>query len=210
MMNNLLFDEETHTYTQNGIVLPSVTEILQFLSVSTHDNANPILRQQAADRGTRIHEATILYDFLGFDADVIDFDIWKYIHAYGDFVRDYRIKRYLLTEEAIANGEYAGTLDRLAIIDGELTIIDFKTGTTVDPRKEAAQLYAYAKLLADNRFNGIDSWKSFKGIIVRLKKDGTYAVQKRDLEKGQRFFCKCKELYDMIKEDKEKHGTRNS
>lgn len=208
--HNISFDEENHIYTVDGKTVPSVTEILRPLSVDTMELANPILREQAASRGSRVHEATIVYDYEGLDEEVIDNDICLYIKAYADFVRDYRIKYYVLTETPISNGEYAGTLDRLAFIDGRFTVIDFKTGTTVDPRKEAAQLYAYARLLADNEFNGIDSYQRFNGFIVRLKKDGTYAVQERDLDVGKAFFDKCYELFNMIKEDKGKHGKRNS
>lgn len=208
--HNISFDEESHIYTVDGKTVPSVTQILKFLSADTSEFANQILRDQAADRGTRIHEATIVYDYEGLDEEVIDNDIYLYVKAYADFVRDYRIKYYVLTEAPISNGEYAGTLDRLAFIDGRYTVIDFKTGTTVDPRKEAAQLYAYAQLLAENAFATTDSYKQFNGFIVRLKKDGTYSVQERDLEVGKAFFDKCFELYKMIKEDKDKHGKRNS
>lgn len=208
--HNISFDEENHIYTVDGKTVPSVTEILRPLSVDTMELANPILREQAASRGSRVHEATIVYDYEGMDDELIDHDIFLYVKAYADFVRDYRVKYYVMTETALSNGEYAGTLDRLAYIDGKYTVIDFKTGTTVDPRKEAAQLYAYAQLLTDNEFQGIDSYKQFNGFILRLKKDGTYAVQERDLDKGKLFFDKCKELYMMVKEDKDRNGKRKS
>jgi hypothetical protein len=197
----LEFDEEKHIYRANGVIVPSVTEILKFLSVDTSANASPYLRQQAADRGTRIHEATIIYDYAGMDDELIDADIYPYIKAYADFVRDYRIRGYLLTEHALTNGEYAGTLDRLAVIDGKITVIDFKTGTTVDKLKEAAQLYAYAKLLADNEMYR-DRYGDFGAFVLRLKRDGTYTVQERNIYRGKVFFEKCKELYQLIKEEK--------
>lgn len=208
--HNIQFDEESHVYTVDGKTVPSVTEILKPLSADTAEFANPILREQAANRGSRVHEATIFYDYNGMDDEVIEPDIYPYIKAYADFIRDYRIKYYILTECPVSNGEYAGTLDRLAFIDGKYTVIDFKTGTTVDPRKESAQLYAYAQLLAENGFATTESYKQYEGFILRLKKDGTYTVQNRDLETGKLFFDKCKELYFMIKEDKSKHGKRKS
>jgi hypothetical protein len=198
---NIEFDEENHIYKVDGKKVPSVTEILKFLSVDTSENANAYLRELAADRGTRVHEATIIYDYEGYDPDVIDYDIEDYIKAYAEFVRDYRIKGYILTEYQVTNGEYAGTLDRLAYIDGRQTLIDFKTGTTVDPRKEAAQLYAYANLLVSNHIYGF-TYHDFDAFILRLKKDGTYTVQSRDLEKGKQFFDQCFSLYKLIEGDK--------
>lgn len=198
---NIEFDENKHLYKVDGVPVPSVTEILKFLSVDAVENANAYLREVAADRGTRVHEATVIYDYEGFDPDVIDYDIADYIKGYADFVRDYRIKGYPLTEFQITNGWYAGTLDRLAWIDGKPTVIDFKTGTTVDPRKEAAQLYAYANLLGQNGIYG-NKYDDFDCFILRLKRDGTYTVQQRDMEKGKLFFNFCYQLYQMIEGDK--------
>ena len=205
MKYNLQFDEEHHIYTVDGVEVPSVTEIVQFLSVGTAAAASPWQRNMAAALGTRVHQATVLYDYIGLDLDMYDYDVFPYIRGYSDFVRDYRINGYILTEQRITNGDYAGTLDRLGMIDGKLTVIDFKTGTTIDPRKEAAQLYGYAKILADNGFLGKDFFYDFRGMIVRLSKDGKYKAVERNLYCGKLFFEKCRDVDSLIKEDK-KHG----
>lgn len=207
MSYKIEFDAEKHIYTVDGVRVPSVTEILRFLSVDTAASAAPWMRAQAAEIGTAVHEATVLYDYVGFDEELYDVIVLPYIKGYHDFKRDYRIKDYILTEEKITNGAYAGALDRLVMLDRKPTILDFKSGTTVDPRKEAGQVYGYAKILADNRFLGYTHYSDFAGMIVRLKRDGSYQAIYRDLQRGRIFFEHCRELNDLITEDK-KHGNR--
>ena len=200
------FNAERHEYTVDGRIVPSVTEIIKYLTIDTFATANPILKQIAADLGTRVHESTVLYDYIGDDMEVYDHDVYPFIKAYSRFVRDYGIKGYVFSEHIISNGEYAGTLDRLAIIDGQLTVIDLKTGTTSNPRAFAAQLYGYAKILSDSYGYRIED---IKGLIVKLKKDGTYSAVYYDLNRGKEFFDACLGLWKMTQEDKKTHG-RNS
>lgn len=54
----LEFDEETHTYTLNGKVLPSVTKLLDD---GTYKDVDPVILQKACDRGHEIHKEIELY-----------------------------------------------------------------------------------------------------------------------------------------------------
>ena len=84
---NIQFNEERHEYSVDGVIVPSVSEILKPLTVDTVEKAKPWLRDIAADRGTRIHQATMLMDY-GEDVE-IDADIEGYIKAYQRFLDDY-------------------------------------------------------------------------------------------------------------------------
>lgn len=196
------FNEDQHIYTVDGKVVPSVTEIIKFLTIDTFATANHALKLIAANKGTRVHESTVVYDYEAWDFDY-DSDIIGYIQAYARFVRDYGIKDYIQTEHIISNGEYAGTLDRLAMIDGKKTVIDLKTGTTSNLRAFSAQLYGYAKILADTIGGSLED---YRGMIVKLKKDGTYSAIQYDLNRGKTFFNACFNLWKMIQEDKNTHG----
>lgn len=205
MTMKIEFNEEQHIYTVDGRIVPSVTEIIKFLNIDTFATANTVLKQIAADKGTRVHESTVIFDYEAWEFEY-DSDIIGYIKAYSRFVRDYGIKSYIQTEHIISNGEYAGTLDRLAIIDGKKTVIDLKTGTTSNPRAFAAQLYGYAKILVDI---GNGSLNDYAGMIVKLKKDGTYSAIQYDLNRGKTFFNACFNLWKMIQEDKTNGRTSN-
>ena len=58
----LTFDEATHTYTLDGIQLPSVTEVTRFCAYD-YKSDRPWLAEAAARRGTAVHEACALIDY---------------------------------------------------------------------------------------------------------------------------------------------------
>lgn len=171
-MSKVVFEESTHTYTVDGQVLPSVTEICRFLSYDVAVGANTVMRDYAADRGTRIHEACTLYDFEGDDAEV-DGDIVGYVQAYAAFKRDYNITDWMYYEKPLGSVElgYAGTPDRIGFIDGRLTIVDLKSGTKINKHNLECQLNGYGTLAKSPLDLNIEQlWG------LQLKKDGTYRV----------------------------------
>ena len=199
-MAKLIFNEERHEYSIGGVILPSVTEICRFLTMDVAEGANKEMRDAAAERGTRIHEACTMHDFEGDECEV-DGDIVGYVEAYAAFKRDYKIAEWLLYEHPMGSLErfYAGTLDRICYMDGSPTIIDIKSGTTVNKLVWAAQLKGYELLLRDemeenhnDEFNPLD----LRSAILKLKKDGKYTLY-RDLPHGEIFF-KCNELMREI------------
>ena len=58
------FEEATHTYTKNGVILPSVTEITRFLAYD-YKTDRPWLAEEAARRGTAVHEACTMFPAIG-------------------------------------------------------------------------------------------------------------------------------------------------
>lgn len=195
----LEFDKERHEYRADGKVIPSVTQILKFLSVDTATNANPMLRDAAARRGSRIHEATEQYEKYGeIDEDLIDAETAPYIEAYIDWVRETGAET-LFAEKMMTDGEVAGTADRIVNVNGETAIVDIKTGSSVDVRQVSAQCYKYAALATHY---GIKATKLY---VLQLKKDGKYSFRELDWIRGSTFFEVCYTLYRMIEEDKKKN-----
>lgn len=81
------FNEATHTYTKNGVILPSVTEITRFLAYD-YKTDRPWLAEEAARRGTAVHEACMLMDY-GEEPEELP-EIAGYLTAYRRFLADYR------------------------------------------------------------------------------------------------------------------------
>lgn len=168
----LEFDEATHTYRLDGQVLPSVTQIIRFLNYDTAENAKSWLRDVAADRGSRVHAYTADID-MGAEPENYDWDCVGYIQAYKSFLRDYNPQWTHI--EAVAGSlelGYAGTIDRIGRIDGETTIVDFKTGSKIHVDALTAQLHGYTWLAMNNKL--CDSMP--KRLGVQLKRDGTYRL----------------------------------
>ena len=179
-MAEFLFDEDTHTYTLDGVVIPSVTEICAPITCGKYPPGGVV--QQAAARGTRVHELCALYDM---DAlpDEIEAGLVGYVKAWAAFCRDYKpvwthieLPLYGSPDTGLP---FAGTLDRIGEIDGRTRVVDIKTAASLDrPAKVALceQIGGY-ECLAD--LNGIDV--SFgAGMGVQLFANGNYRVHRTE------------------------------
>ncbi len=145
------FDPEKHVYTLNGIVVPSVTQVLEeerFIDFSGIPDAT---LDQAKARGTYVH--TVLHYYLEGDFDVDDCD--PRFRGYVDSALEYL---HRLNKRALRNAQgvaiaveyrfwhprrmFAGTIDYLGWDDDEvLSIDDWKTG---EPSDVAAPLQTAA------------------------------------------------------------------
>lgn len=173
-MSEVHFDEASHTYTVDGVELPSVTQICRFLHVDTAEKAKPWLRDLAADRGSRIHAYTVMLDY-GEEPGEADEDCAGYLNAYRRFLRDYKPQWFgIETVMGSLRLGYAGTCDRYGIVAGREVVVDIKTGSSVNKVAVCSQLEAYACLLMEEKNffpNGC--------CVLLLRKDGTYEY--RDL-----------------------------
>lgn len=88
---------------------------------------------------------------------------------------------YIETEQAIWHKQllYAGTLDLIALVDGVLTLVDYKTTYRINDMLTAVQLEAYLRAL-ESQGKGADG-----KAILQLRKNGTYCYKEypaHDLE----------------------------
>lgn len=171
----LTFDEATHTYTLDGIQLPSVTEITRFCAYD-YKSDRPWLAEAAARRGTAVHEACALIDY-GEEPEETP-EIAGYLKAYRRFLADYKPDWQLIEHpmgSLALDAGYAGTLDRFGTLNGNPAILDIKTGQLHDAAL-IAQLTAYANLwlyqLEDDPLPPFPSLYALK-----LSKDGTYELR---------------------------------
>ena len=180
-MEEFLFDEATHTYTLDGVVIPSVTEICAPITYGKYPPVGVV--QQAAARGTRVHELCALYDM---DAlpDEIEAELVGYVKAWAAFCRDYKpVWAHIelpLYGEIDTGLPFAGTLDRIGKIDGRTQVVDIKTTASLDqPAKVAlcAQTCGYEWLVDLNDIATLSGC----GMGVQLFEDGKYRVHRSDV-----------------------------
>lgn len=167
----LTFDERTHTYTVDGVPLPSVTEVTRFLAYD-YKSDRPWLAEQAARRGTAVHEACALIDYGETPEETPEFA--GYLTAYRRFLHDYK-PDWELIEFPMGSLDlgYAGTMDRCGMIDGERCVLDIKTGQ-LHYTAVSAQLTAYAMLYKLSPHCS-DLYGGLK--VLKLSKDGTYILR---------------------------------
>lgn len=192
------FDERTHTYTIDGVEVPSVTQICSILTADKY-SGNQAIIDAARARGTAVHELCEAYDYG--TPEEVPTELAGYVKAWMDFCRDYRPEWLYIEHQMYSKDfEFAGTCDRIGIIDGKKAIVDIKTTASMDRASKvslAAQLYGY---------NVLHNYGAETGIGVQLKKDGSYTVHdiKTIAEKllpltgAERIFFNCQDIYFAI------------
>lgn len=157
----MTFDPKTHTYTLNGEILPSVSQIAN-QGAKFYGNA-----KEAMDRGTRIHEATAYLDSLGLSILDVDDDIHGYVRAWQNFLLRTNAKVKLV--ETLLWSEqhkFAGTMDRFLEIEGKGYVVDLKSGSPANwhPWQLAGYSIALAERQPELQIDG--------GIVVYVKESG--------------------------------------
>lgn len=143
--NEIIFDELSHTYTLNGVVLPSVTQVMKRLSKEYYTDINQAVIEKAGKRGTKVHQAIELYETMGvYDEQVKDY-VLQYLRAKSAY-KFTPIKQELM----LTNGIYCGTVDMIANMNDKLVLIDLKATSKINDILVEVQLAGYRQLLSDN------------------------------------------------------------
>ena len=163
----LEFDEKTHTYKLNGLVIPSVTTLMKVLSDAEYDGVRDGVLENAANRGTAVHNA--IENYINFGIEDISEELKPYFLAFLRFLSD-KQPNILATEKKVYHRflRYAGTVDFICEIDGKVYLIDFKTTAVLMKMLTEVQLEAYKKALESHGIK-IDA-----KAVLHLRKDGTY------------------------------------
>lgn len=169
---SLAFDEATHTYRHDGQVIPGVTGILAPLTDLSAVPADILAAASAF--GTAVHLATELLDQGRLDMSSVDAALLPYLDAWRQFCSDHGAEwthiEARLYHPAL---RYAGTVDRMGVVDGVPSIVDIKTSGVIYP-STGPQTAAYQRAAAD----GEQKFTARQRLSVQLKADGTYAVKK--------------------------------
>jgi hypothetical protein len=183
---HIILDEQNHEYRVNGVVYPSVSEIMLPLTKIVYDDQNQFAVDRAAERGQAVHKACEALDVYG-RVECED-DIVPYIKAYLAFKKEVK-PEWTDIEKSMHHPDlyYAGTMDRVGTIKGERCIVDFKTSYVVNKRLAVAQLGGYA-ILAEEQ--------GTRTAILHLKPDETYKLI--DIPFVPSIFMSCLELYNHM------------
>ena len=161
-MAQLIFNEENHTYTLDGKPLMSVTQILRPIG-GDYSKIPPDVLEKARVRGVASHKACELYDLGILDFDSVDDTVQQYLNGWIKFMKEHDYE-HVASENIMVSEKYmyAGTADKLCLLDGVETVIDLKCTAKIAPAT-AIQTAAYAEMSNSKR-----------RLCVRLKPDGTY------------------------------------
>ena len=162
----LTFDEASHTYRYNGIVVPGVTTILSPLT--DFSRVPPHVLRAAADFGTAVHLACELDDLRTLDEDSLDPSLFPYLKAWRQFSADHEVEWELIEHPVYHKAlGYAGTLDRSGRVKGLATVLDIKSSALLYP-SVGPQLAAYQQA---------SEYPTVQRMAVQLKSNGTYVAK---------------------------------
>lgn len=166
-MTELEFDPEGHVYRHEGRIVPSVTGIIAGLYDFRH--VDPDTLSAAAEFGTAVHRLCELYDIDNLDMRSVSPALLPYLASWQRFLTE--TKAEVLEVEKRYHHKllgYAGTLDRLLLINGRKVLVDIKTVSRLSPAV-GVQLAGYEQLLSENTLHG-----PVRRAAVQLKDDGSY------------------------------------
>lgn len=139
--NVLEFFPETHTYLYDGLMLPSVTQILGVKYRNDYASVPPAVLDNASKRGTAVHKAIENFNVSGYDDGSEAVRNFKFLQKqYGFEVLDSELPIVIFKDDMpIA----CGRLDMTMLMDGKTGIADIKTVSSLNKEKIAYQLNLY-------------------------------------------------------------------
>ena len=164
----LKYDDATHTYSVDGVVYPSVTQVLKEAGLIDET----WYTEEGAERGKEVALITEMNDKGELDEALLAKTRPQYVGylvAWGKFVED-RVIEVLAIEERVFNKTwgYAGTVDRRLVLRGPRraqAIVDIKSGGRGiwEPLQTAGYLGCYDVVGATRR------------LAVHLRRNGKYS-----------------------------------
>ena len=158
----LEYFDDTHTYLYDGIMLPSVTQILKFKFGGKYNGVSKAVLNRAAEKGTAVHDAIEQYCKYGTESDLWELRNFKFLQKHYEFeVLENEIP-VILFENHVPVA--AGRLDLVIKMGDKIGGADIKRTSTLDKEYLAYQLNLYR--IAYRQSYGVE-WEFLKGIHLR-------------------------------------------
>lgn len=160
--HTLEYFDDTHEYLVDGVIVPSITQILKIKFGNKYDGVSKKVLNRAAEKGTEVHEAIERYCKTGEISDLKEVRNFKFLQKQYKFeVLDNEVPIILfLNDEPVA----AGRLDLVLKLDNKIGGGDIKRTATLDKEYLTYQLNLYR--IGYRQCYGVE-WEFLKGIHLR-------------------------------------------
>lgn len=160
------FIEESHTYLIDGVIIPSVSEILNFIFPDKYSNIPKQILNTKANYGSKVHEAIECLE-KNEELPKLNYLQEISIDQYRKLKDKYKIE--VLEQEKMVSYKnyYCGRFDMIAEINGTYSLCDIKTTAKLDKESLSWQLSYYA--LAHNPDEYETEFKNFYAIWLPKK-----------------------------------------
>ncbi len=137
--HTLEFDNDTHTYIADGVIIPSVTQAIKNITGNMYEGISADIVRRAGERGTFIHKAIEDYCRNGTESDLDEVRGFKFLQKQYDIVALANEVPVLLCDNN--KPIMAGRLDILGLVNGKVAILDIKTVSAMSPKYKAYLSY---------------------------------------------------------------------
>lgn len=160
--HELEYIDETHTYLVDGVIVPSITQILKIKFGRKYEGVDKGVLQRAADKGTEVHKAIEKLCKTNEVEDIKEVKNFMFLKKQYKFeVLENEVPIILFrNDEPIA----AGRLDLVLKIDDKVGGGDIKRTSTLDKEYLAYQLNLYR--IGYRQCYGVE-WEFLKGFHLR-------------------------------------------
>ena len=160
--HTLEYFDEDHLYVVDGVIVPSITQILKLKFGKKYDCVSPETLNRAAEAGTAVHEAIEHYVKTGEEQNIPEVRNFKFLQSkYGFTVKDAEVPVILFNE---CGPIAAGRLDLVIENDGKTGLADIKRTSALDKEYLAYQLNLY-RIAYQQCYDGVVDF--LKGIHLR-------------------------------------------
>lgn len=158
----LEYYEDGHIYLVDGVIVPSITQILKVKFGNKYNGVNRAVLNRAAEAGTMVHDAIEKYCKTGEAEDLPEVRNFKFLQKQYKFeVLENETPIILfLNDEPIA----AGRLDMVIKMNDEIGGADIKRTSAFDKEYLAYQLNLYR--IAYRQCYGVE-WEFLRGLHLR-------------------------------------------
>ena len=139
--HTLEYDDDTHTYLVDGVIVPSVTQVLKVKFGGMYTNVAPEILKKAGERGTAVHKSIEDYCTKGIDLGTTEVRHFRFLKTYYDLKP---VKNEIPI--IVCKGDIpvtAGRLDMIIDKGDDRAVADIKTTSTLNKEYLAYQLNLY-------------------------------------------------------------------
>ncbi|MBS5857209.1 MAG: hypothetical protein ACLTKT_00885 [Clostridia bacterium] len=138
----LEYIDETHTYIYDGVILPSITQMLKSKFGNKYNGVDKRVLKRAADKGTEVHKSIENYEKKNIDnPECIELRNYKFLKKqFGFKCRDNEVPIVLFFDGKPVS---AGRIDLILEYEGKVGIADIKRTSVFDKEYVAFQTNLY-------------------------------------------------------------------
>ncbi len=137
----LEYDDDLHVYLVDGVIVPSVTQVLKVKFGGMYESVAPWVLKKAGERGTAVHKSIEDYCTKGIDLGTTEVRHFRFLKNYYDLKPVKNEIPIIVCKDDIP--VTAGRLDMILDIGDDRAVADIKTTSTLNKEYLAYQLNLY-------------------------------------------------------------------